>query len=159
MNVKTMEGLAGASASIRMISTPMSVADEAERKGDTDKMQRALGYAAGLTEQAADYGEKASEGMKLDAREAKEKEKLQQKELVEARIKEREEQEKRIEAKRQEDADPDTVEISEEGRAQVEMSGSAVPASADSVPAVGYDEPGGAVKMALEIGDNVDVSV
>ena len=79
--------------------------------------------------------------------------------LVEARIKEREEQEKRIEAKRQEDADPDTVEISEEGRAQVEMSGSAVPASADSVPAVGYDEPGGAVKMALEIGDNVDVSV
>ena len=30
MNVKTMEGLAGASASIRMISTPMSVAEEAE---------------------------------------------------------------------------------------------------------------------------------
>ena len=46
MNAKTMEGLAGASASMSLISTPMNVAKEAERKGDTDKMQRALGSAA-----------------------------------------------------------------------------------------------------------------
>lgn len=157
MNVKTMEGLAGASTSIRMISTPMSVADEAERKGDSDKMQRALGYAAGLTEQAADYGEKADEGMKLDAKEAKEKEKLRQEELVEARSKEREELEKRLEAGRQEGADPDTVEISAEGRAQAEMSGSVL-ASADGAPAVGYGESAGAAEAALEIGGNVDVS-
>ena len=78
MNVKTMEGLAGASASIRMISTPMSVAEEAERKGDTDKMQRALGYAAGMSEQAEAYSEKASQGIEADAKEAKEQEKLLQ---------------------------------------------------------------------------------
>ena len=52
MNVKTMEGLAGAGTSISLVSTPMSVAKEAERKGDTEKMKRALSYAAGMTEQA-----------------------------------------------------------------------------------------------------------
>ena len=67
MNVKTMEGLTGASASIQMVATPMSVAKEAESKGDTEKMKRALGYAAGLTDQAEAYSEKTSEGMKADA--------------------------------------------------------------------------------------------
>ena len=59
MNVKTMEGLAGASTSVNMLSTPMNVAKEAERKGDVDKMKRALGYAAGVVEQADDYSEKS----------------------------------------------------------------------------------------------------
>ena len=42
MNIKTMEGLAGANTSIQLISTPMSVAKEAERKGDTEKLKRKL---------------------------------------------------------------------------------------------------------------------
>ena len=71
MNVKTMEGLAGASTSIRMVSTPMSAAQESERKGDTDKMQRALGYAAEMTGKAEGYNEKDSQGMNADAQEAK----------------------------------------------------------------------------------------
>ncbi len=33
MNVKTMEGLAGASTSVNMLSTPMNVAKEAGRRG------------------------------------------------------------------------------------------------------------------------------
>ena len=82
MNAKTMEGLAGASASMSLISTPMNVAKEAERKGDTDKMQRALGYAAGMKDQAEEYGKKAEKGMKADAEEAK-----KQEELIEARRK------------------------------------------------------------------------
>ena len=59
MHAKTMEGLAGASASIQMLSTPMNVAKEAERKGDIDKMKRAMSYAAGLTEQAGEYSQKS----------------------------------------------------------------------------------------------------
>ena len=46
MHAKTMEGLAGASASIQMLSTPMNVAKEAERKGDIDKMKREIGRAS-----------------------------------------------------------------------------------------------------------------
>ena len=52
MNVKTMEGLAGASTSVSLASTPMNIAKEAERKGDIDKMKRAMGYAAGMMDEA-----------------------------------------------------------------------------------------------------------
>ncbi len=163
MNVKTMEGLAGASASIRMISTPMSVADEAERKGDTDKMQRALGYAAGLREQAEEYGEKASQGMEIEAKEAKEKEKKLQEELKEARIAERKEQEERLQAARQDNSPQDTVEISEAGKnqaaAQAGTSGPDCSDSGASVPDVAYDPFGEVVEAVQETGNNVDVSV
>ena len=158
MNVKTMEGLAGASASIRMISTPMSVADEAERKGDTDKMQRALGYAAGLREQAEEYGEKASQGMKADAQEAKEKEKLQQEELIQARKEERAEQEKRIEAGGKQEASYDSAEFSEEGKFQAEMA-AAASGSVDSMENMVYDKTGEAVEAAQQTGEAVNVSV
>ena len=56
MNIKTMEGLAGANTSIQLISTPMSVAKEAERKGDTEKLKRALSYASEMADQAEQYG-------------------------------------------------------------------------------------------------------
>ncbi|MCI8269588.1 MAG: hypothetical protein HFG55_08010 [Lachnospiraceae bacterium] len=158
MNVKTMEGLAGASASMQMISTPMSVADEAERKGDTDKMQRALGYAAELTEQAKEYGEKTAQGMKTEAKEEKEKEKQLQEALTEARSKEREEQEKQLEAKRQEKAGLDTAEISEAGKTQVEMAGQVFSMPADSGQNTVYGKSGEAVEAVSETGDHVDVS-
>ena len=85
MNIKTMEGLAGANTSIQLISTPMSVAKEAERKGDTEKLKRALSYASEMADQAEQYSEKTDEGMKLEAKEAKEQEELRQEELIKAR--------------------------------------------------------------------------
>lgn len=163
MNVKTMEGLAGASTSIGMIATPMSVAEEAERKGDTDKMQRALGYAAGLINQADEYGGKTSEGMKLDAKEAKEQEKLRQEKLVEARKEEREEQEERIEEGRQEGARTDSVEISEEGR-ELAAGGTqpATPADPDcgsSAPDITYDSSGMPAEAVQAAGETIDMKV
>ena len=170
MNVKTMEGLAGASASIRMISTPMSVADEAERKGDTDKMQRALGYAAGMKDQAEEYGKKAEKGMKADAEEAKKQEKLHQEELIEARRKEREEQEKRLkgEGAGSEASSFDSVEISPEGKSQVGAAEETAPdgfdtagaaAIADGTGDMVYDKSGESAQSAAAEGAYVDVSV
>ena len=165
MNIKTMEGLAGASASIRMISTPMSVADEAERKGDTDKMQRALGYAAGMKDQAEEYGKKAEKGMKADAEEAK-----KQEELIEARRKEREEQEKRLkgEGAGSEASSFDSVEISPEGKSQVGAAEETAPdgfdtagaaAIADGTGDMVYDKSGESAQSAAAEGTYVDVSV
>lgn len=74
----------------------MSVAKEAERKGDTEKLKRALSYASEMADQAEQYSEKTDEGMKLEAKEAKEQEELRQEELIKARKAEREEQENRI---------------------------------------------------------------
>ena len=170
MNAKTMEGLAGASASMSLISTPMNVAKEAERKGDTDKMQRALGYAAGMKDQAEEYGKKAEKGMKADAEEAKKQEKLRQEELVEAKRKEREEQEKRLkgEGAGSEASSFDSVEISPEGKSQAgaaddtatdgsDTAGAA--AAADSPGDMVYDKSGESAQVAAAEGAYVDVSV
>ncbi len=163
MNVKTMEGLAGASASIRMVATPMGVAKEAEQKGDTEKMKRALGYAAGLTDQAEAYEKKASQGMKADAEEAKKQEKLRQEELIKARKEERKEQEKQIQEGEGsvKEASTDSVEISEEGKYQAEVEGmsSSVPVDADLSEGTGYDKSGEAAVPMEEMGVYVDVSV
>lgn len=163
MNVKTMEGLAGASASMSLISTPMNVAREAERKGDTDKMQRAIGYAAGMKEQADEYGKKAEKGMKADAREAKEQEKLRQEELIEARRKEREEQEKRLkgEAAGSEAQSFDSVEISPEGKNRTDTTEDTAPDTAGTAGSTGdmaYDRFGESAESAAE-GTYVDVNV
>ena len=164
MHAKTMEGLAGASASIQMLSTPMNVAKEAERKGDTDKMKRAMSYAAGLTEQAGEYSQKSSEGMKLDAQEAKKKEEERQEELIRARQKEREELEKRIEEKKQgETKEPessfDSAEISEEGKQQAEAAVQDSSASTNHTQDVTYDKSKEAAEAVEAIGENVNVSV
>ena len=135
MNAKTMEGLAGASASMSLISTPMNVAKEAERKGDTDKMQRALGYAAGMKDQAEEYGKKAEKGMKADAEDAKKQEKLHQEELIEARRKEREE------------TAPDGFDTA--GAAAI----------ADGTGDMVYDKSGESAQSAAAEGAYVDVSV
>jgi hypothetical protein len=160
MNAKTMEGLTGASASIHMVSTPMSIAKEAERKGDTEKMKRALGYAAGLVDQADQYSEKTSEGMKLDAKEAREQEALRQKELTEARKKEREEQEKQIRegGVKQEGPDFDSAEISREGKIQSETTGLPSPVSPNSSQNMGYDKSGETAELAAETGAALNVS-
>ena len=165
MNAKTMEGLAGASASMSLISTPMNVAKEAERKGDTDKMQRALGYAAGMKDQAEEYGKKAEKGMKADAEEAK-----KQEELIEARRKEREEQEKRLkgEGAGSEASSFDSVEISPEGKSQVGAAEETAPdgfdtagaaAIADGTGDMVYDKSGESAQAAAAEGTYVDVSV
>ena len=165
MNAKTMEGLAGASASMSLISTPMNVAKEAERKGDTDKMQRALGYAAGMKDQAEEYGKKAEKGMKADAEEAK-----KQEELIEARRKEREEQEKRLkgEGAGSEASSFDSVEISPEGKSQVGAAEETAPdgfdtagaaAIADGTGDMVYDKSGESAQSAAAEGTYVDVSV
>lgn len=164
MNMKTMEGLAGASTSISMISTPMNVVKEAERKGDTDKMKRALGYAAGLKDQAEEYNEKTSQGMKLEAKEAKEQEKLNQEKLIQARREEREELEKRIQEE-QGNTHPapagsvDSAEISEEGKMLAEQSGQEPINQTGDIPDVTYDKSGNAEETAAETGEAINVSV
>ena len=116
MNTKTMEGLAGARTNINLVNTPMRVYKEARRKGDTATMERAMGYVVEFSEKAEDYKAEADKGMEEDAREAREKEKLQREEAVRRRREEREKLEERAEENRNADSNTDTVEISEEGK-------------------------------------------
>ena len=77
MHTETMEGLAGASTNMKLLNTPFRVYKDAERRGDTAVMERAMGYVGDFAEKAEDYQKKAEKGMKEDAKEAREKAKTE----------------------------------------------------------------------------------
>ncbi len=123
MNTKTMEGLVGAKTNMNLLNTPMRVFKEARRKGDTATMERAMGYVGEFSDKAEEYKAEADKGMEEDAREAREKAKLQREEAIRKRREERKKLEERIEENRDADTNTDTketkaclLEISEEGK-------------------------------------------
>ena len=116
MHTKTMEGLIGARTNMNLMNTPMRVFKEARRKGDTETMERAMGYVGDFSDKAEEYKAEADKGMEEDAKEAREKAELQREEAVQKRREEREKLEAKIEENRNADTNADTVEISEEGK-------------------------------------------
>lgn len=118
MNTKTMEGLIGARTNMELVNSPMRVFKEARLKGDTAKMERAMGYVNEFEEKAFECKDIADEGMKDDAKEAREKAKLEREKAIEKRREEREKLEERIEENRE--IREDKVEISEDGKALLE---------------------------------------
>ena len=113
MHAKTMEGLAGASMNMKILNTPFRVYKEAERRGDTAVMERAMGYVSDFAAKAKDYQKEAEKGMEEDREEAREKAKEAQEDAIRKRREEREEMEKRIEESRSEDTDTDNIRKSE----------------------------------------------
>lgn len=89
MNLQMMEGLLGASSSIKLSDTPMSVYRQASAEGDTGKMERALGYTGECAEKAVKYQEKLDKGMKTEAEAEREKAKLEREAAIERRREER----------------------------------------------------------------------
>lgn len=116
MHTKTMEGLIGARTNMNLMNTPMCVYKEARRKGDSETMERAMGYVGECSDRAEEYKAEADEGMKKDAEEARKIAKEQREEAIQKRRDEREKLEKKIEETRNGDANTDAVEISEEGK-------------------------------------------
>ena len=143
MHTKTMEGLAGASMNMKLLNTPFCVYKDAERRGDTAVMERAMGYVGEFADKAEDYQKKAEKGMEEDAKEAREKEKTEQENAIRKRKEEREELEKRIEESR--NGDTDTVSISESGKAALDGKTDSVQAGADN--GISVEETADAVKM------------
>lgn len=116
MHTKTMEGLVGARTNMNLMNTPMRVYKEARRKGDTETMERAMGYVGECSDRAEEYKAEADEGMKKDAEETRRIAEEQREEAIQKRREEREKLEERIEENRNADTNTDTVEISEEGK-------------------------------------------
>ena len=161
MHTKTMEGLAGASTNMKLLNTPFRVYKDAERRGDTAVMERAMGYVGDFAEKAEDYQKKAEKGMKEDAKKAKEKAKMEQENAIRKRKEEREELEKRIAESRKEDTD--TISISENGKTDSVQTGAdngiPVEETVDAIkmePVI-YTKTGEASKS--ESGINISVSV
>lgn len=120
MNVQMMDGLLGASSNIKLAGTPMSVYRQASNEGDTEKMKRALGYTGECTEKAAKYQEKLDEGMKAEAKDEREKTKLEQETAIEKRREEHKRTEESAEPNRP--LETDQVQISEAAKAALKGS-------------------------------------
>ena len=165
MHTKTMEGLVGARTNMNLMNTPMRVFKEARRKGDTETMERAMGYVGDFYDKAEDYKAEADKGMEEDAKEAREKAELQREKAVQKRREEREKLEAQIEENRNADTNTDTVEISEEGKVLLKdnLDTDAVEAETDAVKSdtgkepVTYTKAGDVVPMAQ--GRSISVSV
>ena len=152
---------------MKLLNTPFRVYKDAERRGDTAVMERAMGYVGDFAEKAEDYQKKAEKGMKEDAKEAREKAKTEQENAIRKRKEEREEQEKRIAESW--NGDTDTVSVSESGKAALDGKTDSVQTGADN--GISVEETADAVKMepviytktgeALtpESGTNLSVSV
>ena len=138
MHVKTMEGLTGASMNMKMMNTPFRVYEEAERRGDTATMARAMGLVGETADKAEDYQKKIEKGMKEEAKEARKKAESEQENAIRKRKEERGEQEKRIAENRNKNRD--TVSISESGKAVSGERSDSVQAGTDSsTPVEGAD--------------------
>lgn len=123
MHTKTMEGLIGARTNMELVNTPFRVYKEARIKGDTARMEQAMGYMSDLHEDACAYKEEADEGMKLDAEENRRIAEEQREEAIRKSREERAKLEERIEENRDDDTNTDPkeanaylLEISEEGK-------------------------------------------
>ena len=158
MHTKTMEGLIGARTNMNLANTPMRVYKEARRRGDSETMERAMGYAGEFADRAEEYRAKADKGMEEDAREAREKEKLQREMAVRKRREEREKLEERIGENKS--ADGSTVpqetkacllEISEEGKVLLKDNLVMMEAAKED------DAGGNDVKEQTQIGANLDL--
>ena len=112
MNVKTMEGLVGARTNLNLMNTPFRVFKDARRKGDLATMERAMGYVDEFSDKADEYQAEADKGMEEDAKEAREKERLEREKAIERRREDREKLEERLKTGQE----LDTVELSEEGQ-------------------------------------------
>lgn len=104
MKAGTMEGLIGASMNMKMVNTPMRVYKEAERKGNTAAMERAMGYVGEFTQKAHEYKAQAEQELRQ--------------EIKEERMEKRREEIKEQKGEWAEQAanNKDTVAISEEGK-------------------------------------------
>ena len=150
---------------MNLMNTPMRVFKEARRKGDTETMERAMGYVGDFSDKAEEYKAEADKGMEEDAKEAREKAELQREEAVQKRREEREKLEAKIEENRNADTNADTVEISEEGKvlSKDNLDTDAVGVETDVVKSdavkepVTYTKAGDAVPMEQETSISVSV--
>lgn len=156
MNTKTMEGLIGANSNTNLINTPMRIYKDARHRGDTATMERAMGYVAEFEDKAQEYKVKADEGLKEETRDNREKAELRREQAIYKRKEEQKELEEKIVENKDNDADTDNVEISEEGKVLTHTDSDEVKISASKEP-VTYTKLGEVILMEQKTGVSISV--
>lgn len=117
MKAGSMEGLIGASLNMKLSRTPMRVYKEAELKGDTEAMERAMGYVTDFQEKAHECSNKAQEELVKELKEERKEQELKWEQAIEKRKEEAKEYKEKLQGSNKSDVQKaDSVEISEEGK-------------------------------------------
>ncbi len=116
MKAGSMEGLIGANVNIRLSNTPMRVYRDAEHRGDTKVMKRAMQYVTDFQEKAQKYSDKAQEELKKELKEERKEQKLKHEQALERKEEVKEYVEKIQENNKLDISKTDSIEISEEGK-------------------------------------------
>lgn len=116
MKAGSMEGLIGASLNMKLSRTPMRVFKEAERKGDTEVMKRAMGYVTEFQEKAHECSDRAQEELAKELKEERKEEEIRREQAQERREETKKYVEKIQENNKADTPKTDSVEISEEGK-------------------------------------------
>ena len=117
MKAGSMEGLIGASLNMKLSRTPMRVYKEAELKGDTEAMERAMGYVTDFQEKAHECSDKAQEELAKELKAERKEQELKREQAIEKRKEEAKEYEEKLQESNKSDVQKaDSVEISEEGK-------------------------------------------
>ena len=117
MKAGSMEGLIGASQNMKLASTPMRVYKEAERRGDTETMERAMGYVTDFENKAHECSDKAQEEHAKELKEERKEQELKREKAIEKRKEEEKEYKEKLQESNKSDIQKeDSVEISEEGK-------------------------------------------
>lgn len=116
MKAGSMEGLIGASLNMKLTRTPMRVFKEAERKGDTEVMKRAMGYVTEFQEKAHECSDRAQEELAKELKEERKEEEIRREQAQERKEETKKYVEKIQENNKADTPKTDSVEISEEGK-------------------------------------------
>lgn len=116
MKAGSMEGLIGASVNMKLTRTPLRVYKEAERRGDTEVMERAMGYVTEYQEKAHECSDRAQEALAKELKEERKEQEVKREQALERKEEAQEFVEKVQEKNAPDTEKKDTVEISEEGK-------------------------------------------
>lgn len=95
----------------------MRVYKEAELKGDTEAMERAMGYVTDFQEKAHECSDKAQEELAKELKAERKEQELKREQAIEKRKEEAKEYEEKLQESNKSDVQKaDSVEISEEGK-------------------------------------------
>ena len=109
MQAGSMKAFLGASTNLKLVNTPMKVFKEAEARGDTEVMKRAMGYVTDFEGNAQKDADKLGEETIKETREARKQQEIEREQAIEeARQKNRIEREQALN-----DAEKPTVETTE----------------------------------------------
>lgn len=116
MKAGSMEGLIGASVNMKLSQTPMRVYKEAERRGDTEVMKRAMGYVTDFQEKAHECSDRAQEELTKELKEERKEQEIKRQKALERKEETKEYVEKIQENHKSDIPKTDSIEISEEGQ-------------------------------------------